>query len=92
MTIKPKILLMDEPFSNVDPQHRLTLRKELRDYHNEIGRTTIYVTHNLPEAFALADRIAMMREGKIIQIDTQSRIRNYPANQFVRDFIRCSEM
>jgi multiple sugar transport system ATP-binding protein len=92
MTIKPKIFLMDEPFSNVDPQHRLTLRKELRDYHNEVGGTTIYVTHNLPEAFALADRIAMMREGKIIQIDTPSRIRNYPANQFVRDFIRCSEM
>jgi len=92
ITVKPKILLMDEPLSNIDPQHRLTLRKELKDYHIEIKATTIYVTHNLPEAFALADRIAMMREGKIIQIDTPSRIRNHPASQFVRDFIRCSEM
>jgi multiple sugar transport system ATP-binding protein len=92
ITIKPVILLMDEPFSNVDPQHRLNLRRELRDYHTEIGTTTIYVTHNLPEAFAIADRVAMMQGGKIIQIDTPSRIRKHPANQFVRDFIRCSEM
>jgi len=92
ITVKPEILLMDEPLSNIDPQHRLTLRKELKDYHTEIGATTIYVTHNLPEAFALAGKVAMMREGKIIQIDTPSRIRKHPANQFVRDFIRCSEM
>jgi ABC-type proline/glycine betaine transport system ATPase subunit len=70
----------------------LTLRKELKDYHTEIGRTAIYVTHNLPEAFALADRVAMMREGKIIQIDTPLRILKHPANQLARDFMRCSEM
>jgi ABC-type sugar transport system ATPase subunit len=92
ITVKPIILLMDEPLSNIDPQHRLNLRGKLKDYHTEIGATTIYVTHNLPEAFALADRVAMMREGRIIQIDTPSRIRKHPANQFVRDFIRCSEM
>ncbi len=92
MTIKPLILLMDEPFSNIDPQHRLTLRRELKDYHDEMRTTTVYVTHNLPEAFAVADRIAMMKEGEIIQVDTPSRIRKRPADQFVSDFIRCSEM
>jgi ABC-type sugar transport system ATPase subunit len=92
MTIDPIILLLDEPFSNVDPQHRLNLRKELRDYHIEMGATTVYVTHNLAEAFFLTDRLAIMKEGKIIQIDTPSKVRSQPANQFVRDFLTCFEM
>jgi len=92
MTIKPEILLLDEPLSNVDPQHRLTLRKELKDYHIEMGTTTLYVSHNLPEAFFLADRVALMQEGKIIQIDVPSRIRSHPANEFVRGFLQCFEM
>jgi multiple sugar transport system ATP-binding protein len=92
MTIKPKILLLDEPLSNVDPQHRLTLRRELKDYHIELGATTLYVTHNLPEAFFLADRMAIMQDGRIIQIDAPSRIRTHPANQFVSDFLRCFEL
>jgi multiple sugar transport system ATP-binding protein len=92
MTIKPKVLLLDEPLSNVDPQHRLSLRRELKDYHIELGSTTIYVTHNLPEAFFLADRMAIMQEGKIIQLDVPSRIRTHPVNQFVSDFLRCFEL
>jgi len=92
MTIKPRILLLDEPLSNVDPQHRLTLRKELKDYHIEMGATTLYVTHNLPEAFFLADRVAIMQEGKIIQIDAPSKIRSRPANEFVKGFLQCFEM
>jgi ABC-type sugar transport system ATPase subunit len=92
MTIKPKILLLDEPLSNVDPQHRLTLRRELKEYHIELGTTTLYVTHNLPEAFFLADRMAIMQEGKIIQLDVPSRIRAHPANEFVSDFLRCFEL
>ena len=92
MTIKPRILLLDEPLSNVDPQHRLTLRNELKTYHIEMGTTTLYVTHNLPEAFFLADRMAIMEEGRIVQIDVPSRIRTHPANQFVSDFLRCFEM
>jgi len=92
MTITPRILLLDEPLSNVDPQHRLTLRKELKDYHNEMETTTLYVSHNLPEAFFLADRVAIMQEGKIIQIDVPSRIRSHPANEFVRGFLQCFEM
>ena len=92
ITIEPRILLMDEPLSNVDPQNRLALRSKLKDYHIETGATTIYVTHNLPEAFALADRVAIMQEGKIIQLDAPSKIRSNPTNQFVKDFIHCSEM
>lgn len=92
MTIEPRILLMDEPLSNVDPQNRLALRGQLKDYHVETGATTIYVTHNLPEAFALADRVAIMQEGRIIQLDAPSKVRSNPTNQFVKDFLRCSEM
>lgn len=92
MTIRPRVLLLDEPLSNVDPQHRLTLRKELKYYHIEVGATTLYVSHNLPEAFSLADRVAIMQEGKIIQIDVPSRIRSHPANEFVRGFLQCFEI
>ncbi len=92
MTIRPRILLLDEPLSNVDPQHRLTLRQELKDYHIEVGATTLYVTHHLPEALFLADRVAIMEEGRIIQVDAPSRIRSHPANQFVRDFLQCFEL
>ncbi len=92
MTIKPKILLLDEPLSSVDPRRRLALRQQLKDYHIEMGVTTLYVTHNLPEAFFLADRIAVMEEGRFIQIDAPSKIRSRPANQFVRDFLTCFDM
>jgi multiple sugar transport system ATP-binding protein len=92
MTIRPKILLLDEPLAHVDPQYRLTLRRELKDYHNKMESITLYVSHNLPEAFALADRIAIMKEGKIIQVDTPSKIYNSPVNEFVRDFFACFEI
>jgi multiple sugar transport system ATP-binding protein len=92
MTIIPKILLLDEPLAHVDPQHRLTLRRELKDYHEKMGTITLYVTHNLPEAFSLADRIAIMQGGKIIQVDSPSNIHSHPVNEFVKDFIQCFEM
>ncbi|UCG04981.1 MAG: ABC transporter ATP-binding protein, partial [Desulfobacterales bacterium] len=92
LTIIPKILLLDEPLAHVDPQRRLALRRELKDYHNKMGSMTLYVTHNLPEAFALADRIAIMQDGKIIQVDSPSEIQNHPANEFVKDFIECFEL
>lgn len=92
MTIRPQVFLLDEPLSNVDPQHRLALRRELKDYHVESGATTLYVSHNLPEAFSLADRVAFMRDGRIVQIDSPSRIRNRPSDEFVKGFLRCFEM
>ena len=92
MTIPPKILLLDEPLSNVDPQHRLTLRREMRDYHDHMGTISIYVSHNLPEAFSLADRVAIMKDGKIVQVDTPAKIRTNPANEFVKGFLDCFEL
>jgi len=92
LTIIPKILLLDEPLAHVDPPHRLTLRRELKDYHDKMESITFYVTHNLPEAFSLADRIAVMNDGKIIQVDSPSELQRNPANQFVEDFIKCFEL
>jgi multiple sugar transport system ATP-binding protein len=92
LAIVPKILLLDEPLAHVDPRHRLTLRREIKDYHNYMAAITLYVTHNLPEAFSLADRIAIMQDGNIIQIDSPSEIKHHPANEFVKDFIECFEI
>jgi len=92
LTIIPKILLLDEPFAHVDPQHRLTLRRELKEYHNKMGSIALYVSHNLLEAFSLADRLAIMQDGKIIQIDHPSTIQSNPVNEFVEDFIKCFEL
>jgi ABC-type sugar transport system ATPase subunit len=92
LTIIPKILLLDEPLAHVDPQRRLALRRELKDYHNKMGSITLYVTHNLPEAFVLADRIAIMKEGQILQVDSPSEIQSHPASEFVKDFIECFEI
>lgn len=92
MTLIPGIFLLDEPLAHIDPQHRLTLRRELKEYHNKMESITLYVSHNLPEAFSLADRVAIMNEGAIVQVDPPARIFSHPANDFVRDFIQCFEM
>ncbi len=92
MTLIPGIFLLDEPLAHIDPQQRLALRRELKDYHDKMEAITLYVSHNLPEAFSLADRVAIMREGKIIQIDPPARIFSHPADDFVKDFIQCFEM
>jgi multiple sugar transport system ATP-binding protein len=92
MTLIPGIFLLDEPLAHIDPQHRLRLRRELKEYHNKMESITLYVSHNLPEAFSLADRVAIMHEGTIVQVDPPARIFSHPANDFVRDFIQCFEM
>ena len=92
LTIIPRILLLDEPLAHVDPPHRLALRRELKAYHEKMGSIALYVSHNLPEAFSMADRIAVMQAGKIIQIDSPSEIRSHPANEFVEDYIKCFEL
>ena len=61
---------MDEPLSNIDPPNRLKMRGEIMKFHKENRLTTIYVTHNLADGVALADRIAVMREGRFEQVDT----------------------
>jgi len=92
LTIIPRILLLDEPFAHVDPPRRLTLRRELKAYHDKMESIALYVSHNLSEAFSMADRVAIMQEGKIIQVDRPAEIQNHPANEFVKDYIQCFEL
>lgn len=84
---RPRVLLLDEPLSNLDAKLRDHLRFELREIQQRLGITTVYVTHDQTEALALADRIAVMKDGKIIQLDTPNAIYRNPANTFVADFL-----
>ncbi len=87
LVIKPDVLLMDEPLSNLDAKLRLEMRQVIRDIQKEVGITTIYVTHDQEEAMAISDRIAVMNAGKIQQIGTPQEIYHRPLNQFVATFI-----
>ena len=81
------VLLMDEPLSNLDALLRLQARADLKRLHNEVKRTTIYVTHDQVEAMSMGDRIAVMRDGVIVQVDAPMAIYDRPATQFVGSFI-----
>ncbi|MFK8083435.1 MAG: ABC transporter ATP-binding protein [Granulosicoccus sp.] len=83
----PRIFLMDEPLSNLDAKLRVTMRAELKHLHHELGVTTVYVTHDQMEAMTLASRVAVMREGRIVQLDTPKKIYSQPADLFVAGFI-----
>ena len=87
LVLKPKILLLDEPFSNLDAQLRVRLREELHAIQRRIQITAIFVTHDQEEALSLADRIAVMSAGHLEQIDVPSRIYAHPRTLFVADFI-----
>jgi multiple sugar transport system ATP-binding protein len=84
---KPKVLLMDEPLSNLDAKVRHTARVELKKFQQEIGVTTIYVTHDQSEAMGLGDRIAVMSDGRVRQIGAPEDIYHEPADIFVAGFI-----
>lgn len=83
----PKILLLDEPFSALDPQLRSQMQQELRSIQKKVGLTFIFVTHDQDEAFTLADRIALMNEGAIVQVGTPGDIYLNPINSFAANFI-----
>jgi len=87
IVMEPAVLLMDEPLSNLDALLRLNFRGELKKLVQEIKTTTIYVTHDQVEALSLGDRIAVMREGVIVQVDTPMQVYDRPATQFVGGFI-----
>jgi multiple sugar transport system ATP-binding protein len=87
IVMKPQVLLMDEPLSNLDALLRLQMRAEFKRLHHEIRSTTVYVTHDQVEALSLGERIAVMREGRIVQCDTPARVYGTPANRFVGSFI-----
>lgn len=87
LVIRPSVLLLDEPLSNLDAKLRNDLRSEIRRICKQSGLTTIYVTHDQKEALSMADRIAIMRSGKIVQIGTPGEMYRRPANKFVAEFL-----
>ena len=87
IVMEPAVLLMDEPLSNLDALLRLNFRAELKRLVAELKTTTIYVTHDQVEAMSLGDRVAVMREGRIVQVGTPMEVYDRPATQFVGSFI-----
>ena len=84
---RPKVFLMDEPLSNLDAKLRVAMRSEIVRIHNEVGATTIYVTHDQIEAMTMATRIVVMKDGFIQQIGEPNEIYHHPVNMFVAGFI-----
>ena len=87
IVIEPPLVLMDEPLSNLDAKLRLEMRAEIRRIHNELGATTIYVTHDQDEALSLADRIVVLRDGVIRQVGTPKELYEAPSHLDVADFM-----
>ncbi|RLF14366.1 MAG: ABC transporter ATP-binding protein [Thermoprotei archaeon] len=91
LVVQPKVLLLDEPLSNLDAKLRVEMREEIRRLQKELGITTIYVTHDQEEALTIADRIAVMNMGQIIQVGTPYEVYRRPRNLFVASFLgRCT--
>ncbi len=87
LAVEPKVLLLDEPFGALDAKVRKELRRWLRQLHDEIHITTLFVTHDQEEALEVSDRVAILRAGKIEQIGTPEQIYDHPASPFVYDFL-----
>ncbi|MEV7088914.1 glycine betaine/L-proline ABC transporter ATP-binding protein [Streptomyces sp. NPDC093085] len=88
LAVDPQVLLFDEPFSALDPLIRREMQEEVIRLHREEGRTMVFITHDLNEALRLGDRIALMRDGRIVQLGTPEEIVGAPADDYVRDFVR----
>ncbi len=89
LAVEPQVLLLDEPFGALDAKVRKTLRKWLRQFHDETKVTTLFVTHDQDEAFELADRVVVLHEGDIQQVGSPQQLRENPKNEFVADFLDC---
>jgi len=87
VVMEPRLVLMDEPLSNLDAKLRLEMRTEIRRLHQSLGLTTLYVTHDQEEALSMADRLVVLREGRVQQIGTPEDLHNNPANWRVADFM-----
>ena len=87
LAIDPRLLLLDEPFGALDTKIRKDLRQWLKELHLRTGHTTIFVTHDQDEAFELADRVAILSDGRLEQVGTPDQIRQHPANDFVAEFL-----
>ena len=87
LAIRPKVLLLDEPFGALDAQVRKDLRRWLRQFHDEIGLTTLFVTHDQEEALELADEVVVMRNARIEQVGTPQKVYDKPRSPFVYEFL-----
>ena len=87
IVIEPQLLLMDEPLSNLDAKLRLEMRGEIRALQKKLGITTVYVTHDQSEALAISDRIAVMKDGRIVQLGTPEEIYTSPVDPYVAEFV-----
>ncbi|MFF1656323.1 glycine betaine/L-proline ABC transporter ATP-binding protein [Streptomyces sp. NPDC058255] len=88
LAVDPEVLLFDEPFSALDPLIRRDMQEEVIRLHRDEGRTMVFITHDLNEALRLGDRIALMRDGRIVQLGTPEEIVGSPADDYVREFVR----
>ncbi len=86
--VDPKVMLYDEPFSALDPLIRRDMQDEVIRLQHETGKTMVFITHDLPEALRLGDRIAIMRDGKIVQLGTPEELVGSPADEYVENFVR----
>jgi ABC-type Fe3+/spermidine/putrescine transport system ATPase subunit len=85
--LNPDILLLDEPLSNLDAKIRVQVRAEIRKLQQELGITTIYVTHDQEEALSLSDRVAVMKDGRVLQVGAPKELYERPRTRFVADFV-----
>lgn len=88
LAANPDIILMDEPFSALDPISKSNLQRDVAKLQKKLNKTIVFVTHDMQEALALGDRICLMNKGKIEQIGTPDEIRSHPKNDFVRNFLQ----
>ncbi|MDJ1158155.1 sulfate/molybdate ABC transporter ATP-binding protein [Chelatococcus sp. SYSU_G07232] len=87
LAVEPRVLLLDEPFGALDAKVRRELRRWLRDIHDRTGHTTVFVTHDQDEALELADRVAILNDGRLEQIGTADEVYDHPASPFVMSFV-----
>jgi glycine betaine/proline transport system ATP-binding protein len=87
----PEVLLMDEPFSALDPLVRNDMQFELLSIQRKLGKTVIFITHDIDEAFQLGDTVAIMQDGRLVQVDTPEGMSTNPANEYVRRFINSAD-
>ncbi|MDQ3415565.1 MAG: glycine betaine/L-proline ABC transporter ATP-binding protein [Actinomycetota bacterium] len=87
LAVDPTVMLFDEPFSALDPLIRRDMQAEVIRLHHEVGKTMVFITHDLAEALKLGDRILIMRDGEVVQVGTAAEIVAAPADDYVRDFV-----
>ncbi|QKY71428.1 betaine/proline/choline family ABC transporter ATP-binding protein [Lentibacillus sp. CBA3610] len=87
LAANPPLILMDEPFGALDPITRDSLQEEFKKLQKELDKTIVFVTHDMDEALKLADRVVIMRDGEVVQVDTPDEIVRNPANEFVEEFL-----